>query len=226
MNPYAIPAEHREVIERLFKGGDQMILQITQADLSLLHAAIGIAGEAAELEKAVMALRTALGAQTLDVANILEKLGNHLFYEGALRIATGLQTLVLSNDTGDDPVAHVPTAWLERTGKSPLELMLRSIPRQLVLSHLVGIHTVIAGDILDVVKKHTVYRKELDLDNLRKLLLQDCWVMHQIALILNTSEVALRTGNITKLVTGPKARDKEGYSDEAAVLRIDKEEGE
>ena len=226
MNPYAIPTEHQNVIIRLFKGGVDLLPQIAVSDLSILHAAVGIAGEAAELEKAVLPIRLGKPNALVDYGNITEELGDHLFYEGALRIATGLETLVRSDDTGDDPPPFTPPAWRAHTEDSLLEQIVGGASRRYLLCCMVSLHTVIAGDILDVAKKHVVYRKGLDLDKLRGLLLQDCWVIQQMVMLLDTSEVVLRAANLNKLVKGPNARYAQGYSDEAAQARADKKEGE
>ena len=84
-----------------------------------------------------------------------------------------------------------------------------------------------AGHILDVIKKHVFYRKDLNRDLLRSLLLQDCWTIREVAILLGVDEDRLRELNIAKLEKGPNARYKAGtYSDAAAQARADKKEGE
>jgi hypothetical protein len=234
MNTTCIPTDHKDMINRLFKGGDKLLPQIIDHDVTLLHAAIGIAGEAAELEKAVLPMRLDMaykmapmkrindgvkhsqwdgydGFSGVPVENITEELGDHLFYEGALRIATELEEL--------PDEFRQPKLW---TASSPLSRANQGQPRKLVLCELISLHSVIAGDILDVVKKRVMYRKELDRDKLTHLLVDDCWVVQGIADILGISENDIRTHNLNKLERGANARYKDGYSDQAAQDRADK----
>jgi len=219
MNPLTIPPTHLDLIARLFKGGDQIITGITADALSMLHAAVGIATEAAELEMAVIGIRMSdlkwFGLHPkLDVENIIEELGDHLFYEGALRIVTGLVQL-------DEAELSMPASWA-----MPWSPSYCPYPSE-ALCNLISMHSVLAGHILDVIKKHVFYRKDLDRDKLRDLLLQDCWVVREMAGLLEIDEDRLRELNIVKLERGPNARYKAGtYSDAAAQARADKKEGE
>ena len=80
--------------------------------------------------------------------------------------------------------------------------------------------------LLDQAKKSVMYRKPLDEERekqWKQLLADDCWVIEQVAMLIGVSEEQLRRANIEKLDTGENARYKEGYSDEAAQARADKE---
>lgn len=220
MNPLTIPPAHLDLIARLFKGGDQIITGITADALSMLHAAVGIATEAAELEKAAIGVRmsgfklSSILHPKLDAENIIEELGDHLFYEGALRIAAGFVQL-------GDAELSMPASWAMPWGPPSCPY-----PDD-ALCNLISMHSVLAGHILDVIKKHVFYRKDLDRDKLRDLLLQDCWVVREMAGLLEIDEDRLRELNIVKLERGPNARYKAGtYSDAAAQARADKKEGE
>ena len=226
MNPLTIPPAHLDLIARLFKGGDQIIMGITVNCLSMLHAAVGIATEASELERAVFHIRAARSPWAehpgLDFANILEELGDHLFYEGALRIATDLVQMSDARELGEDALS-TPTLW---TSHLSTDVHSGRGPRE-VLCELISMHSILAGDILDVIKKHVFYRKDLNRDLLRSLLLQDCWTIREVAILLGVDEDRLRELNIAKLEKGPNARYKAGtYSDAAAQARADKKEGE
>lgn len=223
------------MVDHLFKGGDKMLPQITEKDISLLHAAVGIAGEAGEMEGAVTAMRQVgdywkvytgepgthkpfLGKGTafpgLDMENLHEELGDHLFYEAALRAILGLETLPnlpISSDVWYPDLSPITRA------NDP------DIGRCRTLCELIGAHVVIADDILDLVKKTVMYRKEMDANKMTQRLVDDCWVINHIALLIGTSEGSLRKGNMEKLLTGKNARYKEGYSDEAAQQRADKQ---
>ena len=234
MNTTCIPTDHKATINRLFKGGDKLLPQIIDTDITLLHAVIGIAGEAAELEKAVLPIRLDMaykmaptrrtndggkhsqwdgydGLAGVPIENITEELGDHLFYEGALRIAANLETL--------PEEFHQPKLW---TAAGPLSRANQGQPRKLVLCELISLHSVLAGDILDTIKKRVMYRKELDIAKLTQLLMDDCWVVQGIADILGISESDIRNHNMDKLERGANARYKAGYSDQAAQDRVDK----
>lgn len=220
---------HISTVKLLFKKGEQMLPQITEFDLSLLHAAIGICGEAAELEKAVFAARccpspdkmtkeikgrrnmfwrTVLLVLGLDRGNILEECGDHKFYDRALLVTLGID---IEEKHWEDSLPD----WLLHLTLSDKKSLAR-------LCNLVSAHTILAGDILDVIKKKVMYRKELDMAKLRPLLKDDAWVLSQILDWIDATDSDAMTHNIDKLLTGKKARYKEGYSDAAAQHRADK----
>lgn len=235
MNPNCIPTDHRSTIARLFKSGDQLRPQLTDDDVTLLHAAIGIAGEASELEKAVFPVRLEMaykmspakrvddgqknspwdgydGLPGIPVDNLVEEIGDILFYDGALRIAACLEDLGVA-------VMRQPSLW---RGPGPMQRASNGHPRKLVLCELISLNSVIAGDILDLIKKVVMYRKPMPVDKLTVLLLDQCWVLAAIASIIGFSEENIRDHNMDKLERGANARYKGGYTDEAAQAREDK----
>jgi hypothetical protein len=245
MNTDQIPTEHRDVIARLYKGGDVLLPQLTTWDVDVLHAAIGIATEAGEMVEAILPMQIVAafdmgntrhgharspwegndGAPGVDIANIKEELGDHLFYEGALRIAAGLEEL-------PDSVWIAEALWPHAAG--PLSLANDpAVGRKRVLIDLVLIHSALAGQILDVAKRLAIYRtsftipkKEGELSLKERLvqhLVDDVWVVEHIAALIGCSEEELRDDNIMKLEKGKNARYREGYSDKAANDRADKE---
>ena len=228
MNTSFIPAFHRETIVRLYKGGNVLLPQMEAYDIDLLHAAVGISTEAGELMEAVInnemttvMLNLEENPQTrvapaICLVNMREELGDHLFYEGALRIAAELETLPEGLKLSDERWEIVET----RAG-FPLEV-------------LVMLHNALTGQILDVIKRKSIYRKGLDdreaegeptlREKLAQHLFDDCWVIGRIIDRIGSTDTEIREGNIMKLEKGKNARYREGYSDEAANARADKAE--
>ena len=253
MNTSEIPQEHRAVIVNLFQEGDKLLEKQTEFDISLWHAATGIATEAGELIEAILPVqlskdfamhpltpRTSLGGSKtqdpwrrangddgVDIENIEEELGDHLFYEGALRILTGLEQL-------PESVEVTETLWPHLRG--PLSLANDpDVGRKRVLIDLILIHAALSAQILDVAKRVAAYRTPftgkfkngVDLkQRLTQHLVDDCWVVEQIAAVIGGGEEHLREGNIVKLVRGKEgkaARYAKGFSSDAAHDRANKD---
>lgn len=79
---------HYELVNNLFKTGEAIQPSITAQKLSVLHATIGISGEAGELLDAVK--KHVMYNKPLDVENVIEELGDLYFYMEALEQALGL----------------------------------------------------------------------------------------------------------------------------------------
>jgi NTP pyrophosphatase (non-canonical NTP hydrolase) len=82
---------HRELVQSLIKPGRYIQGNITPIDCELIHATMGICGEAGELLDAIK--KSTIYSQPLDRNNIIEELGDLEFYMEALR-----QTLELSRE--------------------------------------------------------------------------------------------------------------------------------
>ena len=251
MNTAKIPTDHLETIRRCLKKGDVLLPQIDEFDVDLLHAAVGIATEAGEMMEAILPMQlhkafeagnkvpgnTARkhvrpwdgfgGVPGVDADNIAEELGDHLFYEGVIRVTTLLENL--------EPEVGSVSADLWPLERGPLTLAVdATVGRKRTLVDLIMIHSVLAGQILDVAKRKVIYRKPFDTvykegeptlrARLAQHLVDDCWVVSQIVSLLGRSEEAIREGNIMKLDKGKNARYKSGYSDQAASDRADKQE--
>lgn len=227
MNIHCIPDYHKDTIVRLYKGGAVLKPQLTEFDIDILHAAVGIATEAGELMAAVLPAVMWRSEHTTvstlsDVENIKEELGDHLFYEGALRVAAGLEYL------------GPPEAWASASTPDVADPSSPGFGMDRVLVRLVSLHAALAGDILDVVKRVVIYRKGFEdtpadggpslKERLRQHLLNDCWAVTRIASAMGVTEAELRDGNVMKLEKGSKARYRDGYSDAAAIARADKQE--
>lgn len=79
-----------------------------------------------------------------------------------------------------------------------------------------------AGELLDAVKKHTVYNKDINRENIVEELGDLEFYMEGLRQVLKISREETLEANITKLATGKNARYKDGYTDAAAQARADK----
>lgn len=77
---------HQEMVAGLAKRGEDIISELTPLSAHLLHMAVGIAGEAGELNEAVY---YKLDVSNIDKENVIEELGDLEFYLEGLR--QGLQ---------------------------------------------------------------------------------------------------------------------------------------
>lgn len=240
MNTEEIPSYHADLILELLKPADEVLSGLSEPDIDILHAAVGVSTEAAELLEAVLPVRHSaayymtgpdhlgwLGTGNspgIDVENIKEELGDHLFYEGALRLTMGLECL------GGFVGGVAPPQWQFPLPPAERAKMPFVAPKQ-VLCELAEMHSVLSGKILDVAKKIVFYRqwekggRPLK-DRMGELLAYDCWVTSAMAGLVGLDEEAIRRHNIHKLKGSASARYKDGYSDEAAQARADKKGGE
>lgn len=84
-----------------------------------------------------------------------------------------------------------------------------------------------SGELLDAIKKVTIYRKVLDMENVVEELGDLEFYIEGLRQELGISRDEVLKRNMEKLLTGKKARYKEGnYSNESAQRRSDKEMGE
>ena len=154
-----------EFVKGLIKPGADILATLTPEKCNLLHMAVGLIGEVAELFDAT------------DPAHIVEEIGDCEFFLEGLKAVVG---------TGE-----------------PIES---------------GSIIVIAGDILDHVKKHTVYNKPLDEQQLRRLIATFDKELEGIYAETGISRDKVLQANMEKLML----RYKAGYSDKAAQERADK----
>jgi len=80
-----------------------------------------------------------------------------------------------------------------------------------------------AGELLDAIKKHVMYRKDLDLENVIEELGDLEFYMCGLRQGLGIARNKCLDHNINKLSKGEKARYKDGYTDQAAQDRVDKQ---
>jgi hypothetical protein len=75
--------QHADLVAKLFKRGREMQEEVTALDMEVMHAAIGIAGEAGEIIDAIK--KVVIYRKCLDRENVIEELGDMEFYMEALR---------------------------------------------------------------------------------------------------------------------------------------------
>ncbi len=79
---------HAEMVARLVKTGDAIIAGLTPETMDMLHAAVGVSGEAGELLDAVK--KVAVYNKPVDRENIVEELGDLEFYMEQIRQRLGV----------------------------------------------------------------------------------------------------------------------------------------
>jgi NTP pyrophosphatase (non-canonical NTP hydrolase) len=196
----AIEKRHAEMVTMLAKPGAAILGTMTPEKAHLLHMAVGISGEVGEvLQALVRSTEVKSNEEAQEVLdNVREELGDIEFYMEGLRQGIGVSRYEI-------------IAIAERLSNP----MVKAIPP-------VGI-AVFAGNVLDQVKKHVIYNKELALQELKNEL-----AGLEYHLSAFRSEYRFhRTDSLNhvynKLIGGEKARYKDGYSDKAAQERADKQ---
>lgn len=84
----AMSLAHTQLVRNLLKPGQEIKDDMTDKRANLMHIALGIGGEAGELQDAIK--KHAVYNKHIDRANIVEELGDMEFYLEALRQATGI----------------------------------------------------------------------------------------------------------------------------------------
>ena len=79
---------HSEMVKKLVKSGAQLKEEFTSFDCDLIHATLGICGEAGEILDTIK--KTVIYRKELDKENIKEELGDIYFYLEQLHQAAGL----------------------------------------------------------------------------------------------------------------------------------------
>lgn len=181
------------MVKALAKDGDTIAEELTGEDCHLLHMAVGIIGEVAELVQAV----TLPAPGSIDMINAVEEMGDIEFYlEG---MSQGLEPYNMAVKTSVE--VRVNIGYVNNV--------------RYHATRLVGE----AGDILDLVKKKAIYRKDLDVEKLlaRLEIFRD--VMLMIYTDLGITKAQAIDANIEKL--GKRYAGLK-YSDTAAQDRADK----
>lgn len=76
---------HEHLVKALAKPGEDILKEMTPAQAHLLHMAVGVSGEAGELLDAIKKL--CIYQKPLDVANVIEELGDLEFFMEGIRSA-------------------------------------------------------------------------------------------------------------------------------------------
>ena len=86
--PENIDEEHSVLVDALVKPPQEILMKISADKIDLVHAALGIAGEAGELVDAIK--KHAIYNTELDLENVIEELGDLEFYMEQLRSRLGI----------------------------------------------------------------------------------------------------------------------------------------
>ncbi len=84
----ALECDHADMVQRLAKSGEAIVAELNAEQAHLIHMAIGISGEAGELLDAIK--RVAIYQKPIDLANVVEELGDLEFYMEGLRSKLGI----------------------------------------------------------------------------------------------------------------------------------------
>lgn len=185
---------HPVMVKALAKPGETIAKELTAVTADLWHAATGVAGETSEILEAAAAVSK---DSPLDRENMIEELGDMEFY-----IEQARQNIGLSR--ADTMPGFV------KTGAS---VMVSAV-----------VLAIAGGKFLDLVKKAVVYQKTIEKSAFVKALSEVEAGMESLRMAANITYDQTIAGNIYKLAEGPNARYKNGYSDQAAQDRADKQE--
>lgn len=83
-----INAEHGKLVKDLAKPGEQILKEMDARDAHLLHMALGVGGEAGELQDAIK--KKVIYRRAIDLANVIEELGDMEFYMEGVRQALNI----------------------------------------------------------------------------------------------------------------------------------------
>lgn len=162
---------------------------LPQAKMELLHAALGVAGEAAEL---IAALDDPRG---VDWINVAEEIGDYVWFLAMLTRHLDLR---------------VDEAELATEALSPARA---SSPPHMALAKALTRH---AGEIVDTIKRWVIYQAELDRQRLEAEVLEAWYMATSAATVAGWSLDSITDTNIAKLW---EKRYPDGYNDVQANLR-------
>lgn len=191
MGPSQVNISHPELVSTLVKPGAAILTTLDASKVDLWHAATGIAGEGAELLEGLI-----MGPSTRD--NVLEESGDLYFYiEQLLQNRQDIKIYW-------DEIFAVACTW--------------DIDAENITLYA-GRVAVYSGQVLDTVKKLTIYNKPLDVILLQGQLIQLAKNLVALDLVFDITREAALAYNIAKL---SKRYEGIKYSDEAAQKRADK----
>lgn len=176
--------EYTQLVTALKKPGADILATLDPQKVDAWHMIVGIAGEALEL---------LANYNEISVENIIEELGDMIFYTYGLAEALGLEGKWFDEDYDD-------TSDFEFTS-----------------DYIVDV-AVAAGKVVDLVKKWVVYNKPLDVEEVRAAVNDMLDQMQCVASAVGVSMKLIQCYNKAKLTD----RYGEKYSDGAAVARADK----
>jgi hypothetical protein len=189
------------MVAGLAKHGEAIINELTPLSAHLLHMAVGIAGEAGELCKAVYGKND---VARIDKENVIEELGDLEFYLEGLR--QGLQ--LARNQTVPLDIKFPNTAASDITVIKDNSIKLN----------------IESSILLDFIKKSAFYVKPVKIEKVIESLTKINLLMLIIRDRFDVTYEETIEHNINKLATGENARYKDAeYSNERAIDRADKD---
>lgn len=78
-----VELDHADLVSNLMKDPKEILTSLTERDADLIHAILGISGEAGELLDAVK--KSVIYRKELDIENVIEELGDIEFYLSRFR---------------------------------------------------------------------------------------------------------------------------------------------
>ena len=187
-----VQEDFTKMVTHLFKSGEEMQKELTIMDLELIHAILGVSGEADEMITAI---------NENDRENMVEELGDLEFYLNKIRTTLGLPEHCTPREEELDPREQVFNHSEEFLPKIKDDL------------------NILAGRILDIIKKVTIYRKPMNLESVADALQDFDTVLECAYRALGTYREEILEYNIKKL----GKRYQNGYSNQAAQDRADKQ---
>jgi NTP pyrophosphatase (non-canonical NTP hydrolase) len=172
-----------------------------------LHGAIGLCTEVGELSEVIGAAFDGGSFEEVDGINLVEEVGDVLWYLAILLDAHGIEMNdytadLLAKPEGVDPSdVCVDGSEAIEDGDDAVIAILRM--------------TACAGQIQDVLKRHLMYRKDLDREKLLVEIQAFVEALTFFSWSVNTSFPVAAERNIAKL----SARYPDKYTDEAAINR-------
>lgn len=188
-----IEAQHHALVVQLLKPAEDLVKTLTPDMALTLHMTLGVVGEAIEVRSCLH------NGNALDVvawrADLLKELGDVAFY---------LRALCMDNEHPDGVnVFSCTTVHLHTEKTCPLEYADEFI--------------VACGDFVEFVKKQWAYARPINLRRASQLRQAMVRKFLRLLLACNVSVESVLECNVRKL----KARFPEGYSDSAAIARVD-----
>jgi len=189
-----IEQEFRRIVTNLCKDGEQISSSLNSNKSHLWHMATGISGECTEfLECANYFDDTGI----FDQENAVEELGDIYFY-----------LVGLVNGNKNLAIKHNPLNTV--TGTDTIVKIAMQI-------------TIAGGGILDAIKKHCIYEKEIDIALVQKNIDNLIAEMYKAYYVMGVSHAEVLATNTYKLIGGDNARYATGaYSNKQAQERADK----
>lgn len=186
---------HAEMVAKLYKKGDIQKQEMTAWDLEINHATIGIVGELGELFGGIE-YSFAMN-QSIDLANVLEELGDLEFFLENFRALMGWdrEKDVLQCET----ICHQPTGPVRQA------------------AHML----VYATDLMDHVKKAIIYRKPLNREAMLACMSKIEYILEVFYPNFNYTREQALEANMDKLAQRYSGFE---YSDQKAQERADKPE--